>query len=250
MSNATSPASSASLASGHGLPVLAITGLLNDERLWQHQARALAPRHPFTIVSSALRESLADTARMALACAPADRFALAGFSLGGYVALEILRQAPERVAALALIDTGARADTPEAIAWRKGSIAAMNDRSDEVLAAFLPRVVHPLHAQDRSLVELLRSMGDAVGKAGFARQQQAAMTRTDSRSLLRTIHCPTLIVCGREDQITPLALSEEMADLVDGAKLVVIEQCGHMSPLEQPDAVTKALREWLELAGE
>lgn len=228
------------------LPVLALTGLLNDQRVWQHQARELGDRHPFTIVPSTSCDSIVALAQAALAQAPAGRFALAGFSLGGYVALELLRCAPERVAALALVDTSARADTPESIAWRKGAIAAMREGlSGDVLASFLPRVLHPSRVHDAALVELFRSMSEVVGTDGFVRQQHAAMGRPDSRSLLPSIRCPTIVICGREDQITPLALSEEMATLIDGAKLVVIEECGHASPLERPKDVTVALRDWL-----
>jgi pimeloyl-ACP methyl ester carboxylesterase len=232
------------------LPVLALTGLLNDERLWQHQARELGHGHPFTVVASTAGDSVAALAELALAQAPAGRFALAGFSLGGYVALQIVRQAPERVAALALVDTSARPDTAEAIVWRQGTIAAVRKGSGEdVMAAFLPRVVHPSRVGDAPLGALLRSMGEAVGSEAFVRQLQAAMTRPDSVPLLRTIRCPTMVVCGREDQITPLPLSEEMAAQIEGARLVVVEQCGHVSPLEQPEAVTAALREWLDAAG-
>ena len=229
------------------LPVLALTGLLNDERLWQSQALAFADDHPFTVVPSISHDSVAGLAAVALARAPTDRFALAGFSLGGYVALEVMRQAPERVAALALIDTGSKPDTPQAIEWRKSAIAAARNPSGpgDVFASFLPRVVHPAHINDARLVELLRSMGEAVGIEGFIRQQTAAMNRPDSRPTLRSINCPAVVICGREDQVTPLELSEEMVAGIADARLVVVEDCGHMSPLEQPTEVTNALRRWL-----
>ena len=229
------------------LPLLALCGLLNDERLWHAQAQALGRDHPFTIVPSVDHDNVAALAREALARAPAPRFALAGFSLGGYVALEIMRQAPARVAGLALVDTGAREDTPEQIEFRQRAIAAAQPSSvsGELFAAFLPRVVHPDHLGDLELVALLRSMGEAVGVPAFVRQQTAAMNRPDSRGDLAAIACPTLVACGREDQITPPALSEEMASRIPGARLVVVPGSGHMLPLEQPAALSRAMREWL-----
>jgi pimeloyl-ACP methyl ester carboxylesterase len=230
------------------LPILALTGLFNDERLWKNQVDALAGEHAFTVVPSVSSDSVAGLAKAALARAPAGRFVLAGFSLGGYVAFEVMRQAPERVAALVLTDTGARADTPEATEKRKAAIAAAKDPqgSNDVVASFLPRILHPDHLADTKIVGLLRSMGEAVGIDGFVRQQTAAMNRPDSRPGLSAITCPTLIICGRQDQTTPLELSEEMAAAIQGAKLVVIEHSGHRAPLEQPAAVTEALRNFLQ----
>lgn len=227
------------------LPLLALPGLVNDERLWQHQAAALSPRHPVTSFPLTPHTTIAELARMALARAPAERFALAGLSMGGYVALEIMRQAPERVAALALLDTSARPDSPEQTQLRRTAIAASVDDYEGVIRGLIPRILHPDHAGDPALVALLVAMAGRVGREGYVRQQEAIIGRADSRPTLGEIRCPTLVLCGREDILLPLALSEEMHAGIAGSKLVVVERCGHMSAMEQPKAVTAALREWL-----
>ncbi|MFM9423635.1 pimeloyl-ACP methyl ester carboxylesterase [Variovorax sp. GrIS 2.14] len=230
------------------LPLLAIPGLMNDERVWKHQQEALAPDREVCIADITAYGSVHEMASAALASAPGPRFALAGFSLGGYVALEMLRQAPDRIAALALVDTGARADTPESTDMRRRMVAAVGAAPANfgaVTAAFLPRVIHPSRAHDDELIDLFTDMARAVGVEGFVRQQQAAMLRIDSRPTLPDIRCPVLVMCGREDLTTPLALSEEMAAMIPGAQLVVIETCGHMAPLERPDEVTQAMVDWL-----
>ncbi len=233
------------------LPLLLVPGLLNDARVWKNQTDALSGERDVRVAESTTHDSVAALAAEALARAPAARFALAGFSLGGYVALEILRQAPERVAALALIDTGSRPDTVEATQVRRGMLDALDSATagfDAVAATFLPRVVHPDRVDDALLADLLLSMARSVGAAAFARQQNAAIARPDSRPGLGAIRCPTMVLCGRQDTVTPLALSEEMASSIPDAKLVVLEACGHMSLLERPREVVDAMRAWLQAA--
>ena len=227
------------------LPLLALPGLLCDERLWQHQAADLLAEHPVTTFALTGHDSMTALAAAALAKAPAARFALAGLSMGGYLALEIMRQAPERVAALALLDTSARPDTAEQTAMRRAAIAQSAGDFDAVMRAFLPRLVHPSRLDDASLVAPIAAMARAVGREGYVRQQEAIIGRADSRPTLAQIRCPTLVVCGREDALTPLALSEEIAAGIAGARLVVIEDCGHMTAMERPREVTAALRTWL-----
>ncbi len=229
------------------LPVLALCGLLNDERLWRHPAQVLGADHPFTIVPTTTADSMAALARDALARAPAGRFALAGFSMGGYVALEILRQAPDRVAALAMVDSSARPDTPQASDGRRQAIAAAAKPGGAAaaFASLLPRLLHPDHVARPDLVEALRAMSDAVGVDGFVRQQTANIGRVDSRDLLAKVRGPALVVVGEADAVTPPDVAREMADGIPGARLVVVPQAGHMTLLEQPDAVTDALRAWL-----
>ena len=232
------------------LPFYALPGLLNDARLW---ARAIAamPGRVTSIADVAAHDSVSALVSVALASAPAERFALASFSLGGYVAFEMIRQAPERVAALALVDTSARPDTPESIETRQRMIAGVTAGAGNfaaVAASFLPRAVHPSRVGDSALGELLASMAHSVGPEGFVRQQRAAIGRPDSRPLLKDIRCPTLVLCGRQDQLTPLECSVEMAAGIPGAQLVILEDCGHVAPLEQPEAVNPALLRWLESA--
>ena len=224
---------------------------MNDARVWQPVIAAMN-EHQCQVADCSGHASVAALAATALACAPPGPFALAAFSLGGYVAFEILRRAPERVAALALIATSARPDTPESIIGRERMIAALeNARSgaagfDALAAAFLPRVVHASRVNDAALGDLLLSMARSVGPDGFVRQQRAAIGRPDSRPLLKNIRCKTLVLCGREDQVTPLDCSEEMASGIREAELLVLERCGHMAPLEQPDAVIRAMSRWID----
>jgi pimeloyl-ACP methyl ester carboxylesterase len=180
-----------------------------------------------------------------LAEAP-PRFALAGHSMGGYIAFEIMRQAPQRVAKLALINTQARPDTPEATARRRGQITrAKGGEFRAVLDELFPGFVHPSRRDNADLRQLVYDMGDDVGADGFVRQQTAVIGRPDSRPTLAWIKCPTLVLSGDEDNTIPNSLSVEMADGIHGAKLVILENCGHLPQPEQPRATADALVEWL-----
>lgn len=227
------------------VPLLALPGLLDDERLWRAQTAALLPEHAVTSFALTPHTSMAELASMALARAPAERFALAGLSMGGYLAFEIMRQAPQRVVALALLDTSARADTPEQTEMRRALMAQSGSDFGAAMAALLPRMVHPSRLAEPAIVDVLDAMSRSIGREGFMRQQEAIIGRVDSRPALATIACPTLVLCGREDLLTPLELHEEMAAGIVGSELVVIEACGHMSPIERPQEVNDALRRWL-----
>ena len=179
-----------------------------------------------------------------------ERFALAGLSMGGYVALEVVRQAPEHVEALALLDTSARPDTPEATKTRLALIElAREGRFDEVWRTLLPRVVHPDRVEDPNIVSAVEGMAKSVGPEAFERQERAIIGRPDSRGDLPGIACPTLVLCGRDDVLTPPALHEELADGIPRAGLRKIERCGHLSTLERPEETTGAMREWLRSLG-
>lgn len=233
----------------HMIPLLLLPGLMNDERVWSPLLPALGAARQVHIAPTHLHGSLEDSAREAVGAMPVGQFAVAGFSLGGYVALEVCRQAKERIAGLALLDTGARTDAEEAKQVRTRMVQAMGSGTatlDQIAAGFAARVVHNSHLNDSSLLALLADMAKAVGSDGFARQQQAAMNRVDSRDLLKELQVPALVLCGREDQVTPLGLSEEMDDLLPDAELVIVETSGHMTTLEQPDAVATAMVRWLE----
>jgi pimeloyl-ACP methyl ester carboxylesterase len=231
-----------------GFPVYALPGLLDDERLWQHQAASLGQDHPLFTADLTGHDSIAALASSALARAPAQCFALLGLSMGGYVALEIMRQAPERVIALALLDTNARADSALATENRKSLLALAKTDFTSVVQSLTPRLVHPRHLGEAAIVGVIEAMAQSVGANAFERQQRAIMGRIDSRPFLPAIACPTLVLCGREDALTPVELHEEMAAAIRDVRLTVIEQCGHMSALEQPQQVTEALRAWLAAA--
>lgn len=225
--------------------LLLLPGLLCDARLWQYQAAALAASAHVSVADLGDEDSIAAMASAVLAEAPADEFALAGCSLGGYVALEILRQAPQRVLALALLDTSARPDTDENSEARLQSIRLATVDFPAVIEGLLPKLLHPAHLDDPSLLEVIRAMANSQGAQVCIDQQRAMIGRVDSRPDLYRIACPTLVLCGSDDAITPPEVHREMADAIAGAQLTIIENCGHLSPLEQPDAVSKELEHWL-----
>ncbi len=227
------------------LPTVLVPGLAGSARLYAAQIPALWRFGPVSVVVHSRDATLAAIARRILADAP-PRFALAGLSMGGYIAFEILRQAPARVLRLALLDTSARPDTPEQSALRHEQIAlAESGRMAAVLDQQFPRLVHPARAADTGLRELTRLMFEDVGTVGFVCQQRAIMSRPDSRPTLALIRCPTLVLVGEQDALTPPPLAQEMASGIDGACLVRVPECGHLSALEQPDAVNQALAELL-----
>ena len=223
-----------------------VPGLLCDARLWRHQVDHLADLAEPVVADVTRGSSVAEMAGAVLDAAP-ERFSLAGLSMGGYVALEIMRVAPERVDRLALLDTSARPDTPEQSEARRALIhLAKNGSFDEVPRELLPNQVHPERLGDERLVGTVLDMASAVGPEAFVRQEEAIIGRPDSRGDLAAIACPTLVLCGREDALTPVHLHEEMASLVPGSRPRVIEACSHLSTLERPVEVTEALREWLQ----
>jgi pimeloyl-ACP methyl ester carboxylesterase len=222
-----------------------LPGLLCDAALWRPQIEALGDVVSCRVADLTRHDSMDEMARAVLAEAP-DRFALAGLSMGGYVAQEIMRQAAERVTRLALLDTSARADSDEQRARRRGLIElAHKGRFKGVTPRLLPQLIAPDRLEDKPLVDIVLGMAERVGKDGFLRQQAAILGRPDGRPDLRRIRVPALVLCGREDALTPLERHEEMASLIPGSRLVVIERSGHLSTLERPEEVTAAMREWL-----
>jgi pimeloyl-ACP methyl ester carboxylesterase len=200
-----------------------------------------------TVANHIRDDNMAVIARRILAEAP-PRFALAGHSMGGYVAFEIMRQAPDRVAKLALINTQARPDTPEAIARRRGQIAIIEGGGyRNGIEALFAGFVHPSRRDDAALRKVVYEMADDVGAEAFVRQLIAVMGRADSRPTLATIRCPTLVLTGDEDNTIPNTLSVEIANGIQAAKLTIIPQCGHLSQVEQPQATSEALTEWMRI---
>jgi pimeloyl-ACP methyl ester carboxylesterase len=153
------------------------------------------------------------------------------------------------VAALALLDTSARPDTAEQTELRRSAIAASAGDFEGVVRSLFPRLLHPDHVDDPALTGPLLQMALGLGREAYVRQQEAIIGRIDSGPTLARIACPTLVVCGREDAILPLEMSEEIHSGIRGSRLVVVERCGHMSAMERPDEVNAAMREWLAAAG-
>jgi pimeloyl-ACP methyl ester carboxylesterase len=227
------------------IPLVLIPGTLCDAALWRHQIDHLGDIAEVSVADHTHHDSMAEIARAILAAAP-PRFALAGLSMGGFVAFEIMRQAPERVDRLALLDTSARADPPEMVQRRRDLTRLTHvGQFKGVTPRLLPSFIHPSRLSDQALARIITEMAERVGPEAFVRQQTANAARPDSRPDLARIACPTLVVCGRQDILTPLELSEEMARGIPNATLVVIEDCAHLPTLERPQAATALLRYWL-----
>ena len=222
-----------------------VPGLLASPRLYNPQLPALWQFGSTVIADNTRQDSMSGIASAILAAAP-PRFALVGISMGGYIALEIMRQAADRVAKLALLDTSAQPDTPDQGERRRAQIAkAQAGCFDEIPDEQFPLLFHPDHLGNVQLRETVRQMAHETGPEGFIRQQRAIMSRSDSRPHLRAITCPTLVLVGDTDRLTPPALSFDIAHEIRHAQLVVIPECGHLSTLDQPPETTKALQRWL-----
>ena len=227
------------------LPVLLVPGLLCTPRLYFEQIPALWRFGPVVLADHTRDDSMSSIAQRILANAP-PRFALIGLSMGGYVAFELLRQAPERIAKLALLDTTARPDLPEQTEQRRRQIdMARNGRFGAIADLLFPKFVAASRHGDRALEALVRAMAEEVGAAAFIRQQTAIMNRVDSRPGLSLIACPTLVVVGEQDALTPPDRAAEMTAAIPNARHVIVPDCGHLSTLEQPQALTRALTELL-----
>ena len=222
-----------------------VPGLLCTKALWEPQIAALGDIADIAVANHRRHRTIRGIARSILAVAP-RRFALAGLSMGGYIAYEIVRQAPERVTRLALLDTGSRADAPERRARRLELIAlAEREGAGAAQDALMPSLIHKVRLAEKPLVDVVRQMAVDTGVAAFRRQQAAIMGRPDNRPLLASIRCPTLVIVGREDALTPVAMAREIAAGIPGARLTIVPDCGHLSTLERPKAVNRALRQWL-----
>jgi pimeloyl-ACP methyl ester carboxylesterase len=222
-----------------------LPGLINTRRVFEHQIEALSDIADCIVPELWHHETIAAMADAALAMAPPS-FSLLGFSMGGYVAFEIMRRAPQRVERLALMDTQATPDSAESTRRRRALLdQASIGRFKGVQRTLLPQLVHSRHIEDPAVIQPIFDMAQEIGADGFVREQRAIIDRADSRHTLVDIDVPTVVIVGRQDQVTPLPRSQEMAADIANSRLVVLEECGHMSPLEKPTEVTEALRRWL-----
>ena len=222
-------------------PILLVPGLNCSPRLYAAQIPALWRLGLVVVADHRRDDTMSGIARRILATAP-SRFRLAGLSMGGYIALEIMRQAPERVTKLALLDTSARPETPEQTERRQKLIAlAEKGRMREIMDVLWLVMVDPSRLKESALRAEMDKMAEETGTDAFIHQQRAIIGRADSRPTLGTIKCPTLMIVGASDQLTPPAHAEEIAQGIKGAKLVKLAGCGHMSPMEKPEEVTKLL---------
>jgi pimeloyl-ACP methyl ester carboxylesterase len=228
------------------LPLVILPGLLEDADAFEHQIAVLRDVASCTVADLTGTDTIAGLARHALEQAPTGPFALAGHSMGGYVALEILRQAPERAARLALLNTHARPDTPESTADRRRLMALAQRDFPAVVATLTPRLVAARHLGDAAITGTIGEMALATGVEAFLRQESAIIGRIDSRPHLGRIRCRTLVVAAREDALMPVELLEELARGIPRSTLAIIEDCGHMASMERPGEVAELLGAWLE----
>ena len=220
-----------------------IPGFMADASLWDDVAPALGRLGPIIHGDVSGAATIAEMARHVLTQAP-EQFALVGFSMGGYVAREIARVAPESVQALVLVATSARADTPEQKRRKAAAVRMMDPKRFTGLSR--PGVLsslHPDRARDEAMVERVRAMSERVGGEVFRRH--ASRDRQSDQHQLAAIRCPTLIVAADKDALRSLEESQELHDGISGSKLILIEESGHMVPIEQPEALAAAIVPWL-----
>jgi pimeloyl-ACP methyl ester carboxylesterase len=226
--------------------VILLPGLACDAEVWQAQALALSPHCRVAVSDVHFRFDTLPAMAAALRAEHPGCHVLVGCSMGGMLALEMQRQAPRQVAAMALLGSSARADTPELIRLRSDAIVLFEQgRMDEVLRANVLFAFHPQSQRRRDLVESYLQMIGRAGAAALVRQNRAVMARIDSRPLLHEVDCPVLVACGEADQLTPLAHSVEMGESIPGARLAVVSGAGHMLTIEQPERVNALLLDWL-----
>jgi len=224
--------------------LILLPGLLCDRELWSDQLAVLGTVLPCHVADLTRGDTISDLADVVLGMTTTD-FLLAGFSFGGYVAQEVVRKAPKRVKQLALLDTSFREETPERRISRNAMAEAVRqiDHFEGITDRMLQNFVHPGKLRDVMLTSRIKTMAQRVGRDVYVRQ--SSIQRQDGEATLRSLDCPVLVLCGRQDAVTPLQDHEKMATFVPGASLTIVEACGHMAPMEQPDAVTYALCQWL-----
>lgn len=232
-------------------PLLLVPGLLCSPRLFAPQVAALSDAAEIVVpdwrqAPLSIFDSWEKTARWVIDQMPSEKFALAGLSLGGMIAVEIMQIAAERVTKLALLDTGMRAQNPTEQAIRRARIRlASEGRFELVLGLQLSRFIPAYRLADKALVDEVMAMCTETGVDIYKRQEELAARRVDRRPDLPRIACPTIVVCGRDDSATPLFLSEEIAAAIKASELIVIEQCGHLITMEKPEETNAILRKWL-----
>jgi pimeloyl-ACP methyl ester carboxylesterase len=229
--------------------LLLLPGLACDADVWQDQVRTFSKITKVVVADYGLSDSIEKMAAVALQAAP-ERFVIAGHSMGGRVAFEIARSAPERLAGLALLDTAYRAFAggeagERETATRSALLEVAQTKGMRAMAEYwMKGIIHPDRLTDKVLTGAIVEMMGRNSPEIFAAQIKALLGRPDATPALPAIRCPTLVLCGREDTWSPLALHDEMVAMIPGSKLAVIEHCGHMAPMERPEAVTAAMAGW------
>lgn len=227
-------------------PLILVPGLLCTEDLWRDQIQALDDIAETTVPRHDQHESIEQIATEILKSAPAE-FALAGLSMGGYIALEIALRAPERIRKLALIDTRADEDTPKDKKKRQDFIRLVQRGTTfkGVTESLLPMLIHPDRFQDTDLTGRIYKMAQDIGRDGFIRQETAILNRKDRNEELAKIKCPTLVLCGNEDALIPAPVQQQMSKKIPDSEFRIIDKCGHLPTMERPVESNMALRDWL-----
>lgn len=230
------------------VPLMLLSGLMTDVRIWGAQIESLSAQYPLYLAHTGEADSVEGMAEAVLDGAP-PVFALAGHGLGGMVAIEMMRRAPERIDRIALFCTNCLAETPPMAAERALRIArAKAGRLADAMAEEVPESALAPGEYRPMIAGFLAEMALEMGEAHYLRQARALQRRPDQQRTLRQIKVPTLICCGEHDTLYLPRRHEFMAGLVPRAKLVVIEGAGHLPMVEQPGAVTKALAQWMDSA--
>ncbi len=228
------------------VPLLILPGHLCDRRLFGHQTRHLSDVADIVVADLYGADNVRELAATAVASMPRE-FAILANSMGGAVAFEAMRRVPERVVGLTFVGSTARPEWPSQNARRRpvAELAARGD-FEAIARMYAPVFFHPERTGGGAHVRALRLMIEEAGYAGLRNQQKAFANRPDSRPILPDIACPTFVLCGRDDLVTPLEMSEEIADGIPGAELAVLDACGHVPMLEWPEKTTGLLRRWLD----
>jgi pimeloyl-ACP methyl ester carboxylesterase len=230
---------------GRRPPVVLICGQLCTELLWRDQKPVLERLTAVRISVQRDSDNVGAMADAVLASMP-ERFSIVAHAMGGFVAFEILRRSPARVASVALLSTLAPNDTPVQTARREGYLRLVEQgKFAEIVEERIPMLLHPANRGDAALVSAVRRMASDTGKAAFLNQQRAIMSRPDSRPDLAAISCPVLILFARQDGIVTLAHQEEMQRGIRGSRLEIVEDCGHLVTLERPQIVNELLAGWI-----
>ncbi len=228
------------------IPLVLLPGTLCDAQLWTHQITHLSDIADIQVGNMTGASTIVEIAKMVLDNSP-HRFALAGLSLGGIVAIEILRQAPERVIKLSLIGTTANPPYPEQLeAWNELIHMTKNGEFSRVVyEKFLPNLLYEFHPMKENLVSTILSMAENVGETAYINQLKAVANKSNGFEVLPNILCETLLIVGEEDSLCTVEMHKGMQKEIPYTNLVVLEKCGHLSPIEQPTLVTAAMRKWL-----
>lgn len=227
--------------------LILLPGLAADETMWRSQCDALAAWEPMVSDIHMQGHETVEGMATALLAAQHGNLLLCGASMGGMIAMEAARQAPDRIAGLALLGTTAQPETPEMRQLRETAIELFGQgRAMEVIEANVAFAFHPDQARNAALVRSYLEFVERAGAGQLTRQNRAVMSRPDARQHLPAVRCPTLVMCGDSDQLTPPDCSREIAQLVPGAELATVARCGHMLTMEQPEVVSAILKAWLE----